>query len=62
MWMLGNYSLRSAIKNTLVHFTLHHNNSFGVDFEFSERNMLLATSSLEISTVSPNQGNNRYGS
>ena len=30
-------------ENTLVHFSLHYNNSFGQVFEFPERNTLLGT-------------------
>ena len=35
---------QTSQENTLGHFSVHYGNSFGPFFEFSERNMLLATS------------------
>ena len=51
-------------RNTLVHFSLLYNNSFGPVFEFSEINRLMAllVGKSSDSTISPNHSKNRYGS
>ena len=43
---------QTSQENTLGHFSVHYDNSFGPFLEFSERNMLLATSHWEGNTQS----------
>ena len=48
----ANLQPQTSQENTLGHFSVHYDNSFGAFFEFSKRNMLLATSHWEGSTQS----------
>ena len=57
---------QTSHKNTLGHFSVHYDNTFGSLFDFSERNMLLDTSYWKVITQSSftelGMVVNRYGS